>query len=183
MQRMKYLLKILFTGLILISVIKCSQDEPDVLNHTDLIFHNSLYLKIRPYKYFGDEGKEYFCQGDTIFYTTIADTFDSRPVIQWDSVINFDILSVAIFTAPIIVKDNNIKNTNDIIWRWNSGMVFEKYWSIKYNEGKRVYNGNVDYEHAPDPLNKGQYYWAVWGWNPEGTKILYSTRQMSFNVQ
>jgi hypothetical protein len=159
--------------------IECTQDS-SILNNTDLIFHDSYRLKIKPYSYQGEEDKRYSCQGDTIYYTTLPDTFDTKPLIQWDSV-KFSIITAAIFTSPVVVKDNIISNTNDIIW--NSGMEFEKSSSIKYIEGKNVSNSIINYESVPDPLLSGLYYWAVWGWNSEGTKILYSSRQMSFYVQ
>jgi hypothetical protein len=178
---MKYIIFIVLVCSLLIMTVKCTQ-ETSVLDNTDLIFHDSYYLKIKPYIYLGEQNKSYSCHGDTFFYLQIPDTFDTRPLLKWDSM-GFKILTVAIFTSPIVVEDNTIKNSRDIRWQWNSGMEFGIEGTVKYSEGKSVKNDIVDYTHEPDNLVKGHYYWAVWGWNPEGTKILYSTRQMSFYVQ
>jgi hypothetical protein len=178
---MKFFLFIVFVCFIGIFVIKCTQ-ETNEMNNADLIFHNSYQLKVDPYSYIGADNVKYLCQGDTIYYTAIPDTFDSQPLIKWDS-IKLNVISVSIFTSPVSVADNKIKNSNEIIWQWNSGMKFDKISSIKYLEGKNVLNNIVDYDHLPNPLKPGIYYWAVWGWNSEGTRILYSSRQMSFYVQ
>jgi len=178
---MKYLKYIVVVCFLLLLTYKCS-DEASILNNKDLIFHDSFYLKVKPYQYISQLGINYYSHGDTVYYTAIPDTFDSKPLLQWDS-IGFKILTVAIFTSPIVVEGNTIKNSNDITWEWNSGMNFETYASIKYAEGKYVNNNRIEYDHEPYPLETGHYYWAVWAWNPEGTKIYFSTRQMSFYVQ
>jgi hypothetical protein len=179
---MKYIPNIICISFLLLT-LKCTQ-ERIVLNREDLIFHDSYYLKIDTFYYIGVQDKSYFCQGDTIFYPAIPDTFDSKPLIRWDSM-GFKILTAAIFSSPIIVVNEVIKNSNDIIWEWNSGMKYGngREGTVKYIEGKSVFNKTVDYNNEPVPLEKGLYYWAVWGWNSEGTKILYSSRQMSFYVQ
>jgi hypothetical protein len=177
----KIIYLVMFSFLLL--TLKCTQ-EASVLNNTDLIFHDSYHLKIDTFSYTGTQGKRYFCQGDSIFYTTLPDTFDNCPLLRWDS-LGIKILSTAIFTSPIVIKDNVIKNSSDIVWEWNSGMKYGdgRDGTVKYFEGKSVINKTVDYNNDPSPLKSGVYYWAVWGWNSEGTKILYSSRQMNFYVK
>jgi hypothetical protein len=180
---MKFLFYIAIISFILYLTPECS-NEASVLNNTDLIFHDSYYLKVKPYQFIGESGLNYFSHGDTVYYTAVPDTFDSKPLIKWDS-IGVKIITAAIFTSPIVVEYNSIKNSNDIIWEWNSGMKVGREGIVKYTEGRNILkNGSLDYDYDPKPLNSGMlYYWAVWAWNPEGTKIYYSSRQMSFYVQ
>jgi hypothetical protein len=163
-------------------IIGCTKESVE-LNNTDLIFHNSYHLQIKPYSYTGENGKFYLCQGDTILYTQTPDTFDSRPLLKWDS-IGFKLYTVAIFDSQIIVEGKTIKNIGNIKWQWNSGMIsatsFEG--NVKYIEGNNVINGIPKFGEETNPLDTGKYYWAVWGWNLEGNKILYSSRQMCFYV-
>jgi hypothetical protein len=159
----------------------CSK-ESNQLNNPDLIFFDSYHLQIKPYTYADDNEIFYHLQGDTIYYTNIADTLNNMPLLKWDS-IKYGTISVAIFTAPIKVINNNITNYKEIIWQWHSGMEFVKEGEVKYSQGKYVSNGIIDYNHELQPLFPGDYYWAVWGWNSECNKVLYSSRQMHFHVK
>ena len=158
----------------------CSEDNAITINNEDLIFTNSYPIKIPSYNYTDSMGTIYFVQGDTNF-TLPPDTLNSFPTLAWDSIFS-GLVSVAIFTWPVIVSGGEITNSSDIVWQWHSGMEFEKINKIKYSEGKSVINGEIMYESPPSLLLEGNYYWAVWGWNNSGIRVLYSSRQHEFYV-
>lgn len=181
MQVIKHtILSVIVVILIAIVTLSCSEDEDVGLNNEDLIISTSYPVKISTYSYTDSLGSVFYVQGDTN-YTLTPDTLNNRPTLAWDSIYT-DLVSAAIFTNPIYVLGGEIKNTSDIIWQWHSGMEFEKISRIKYSEGKNVINGVIINRNKATPLSEGHYYWAVWGWNNSGIRILYSSRQREFYV-
>jgi hypothetical protein len=156
-------------------------DEEVRLNNFDLVFPNSYWLKINAYSYYDTYGNKFEVKGDTFYYTHTPDSLNNMPTLKWDS------LGIGIFTAVISTKslkvvNDEIVNINNIIWQWHSGMEYGREGLVKYSEGKSVINDTIDYNNEAQPLDAGNYYWAVWGWNNEGTKIFFSSRQMEFYV-
>ena len=171
----KYHLAFVFIVLLLPN---CMEDEA-VLTNEDLIFTNSFHLKIPPYEYFDTNGKAFFVRGDTNYQSNILDTLNNMPAFAWDS-IGLKIISLAIFNSPISVMNSEIVNSEDIVWKWHSGMNFGKEGLVQYSDGKDVIDG-VELESVT-PLTESTYYWGVWAWNTSGNRILYSSRQMKFYV-
>jgi hypothetical protein len=160
----------------------CSEEESALLNE-DLLFTNAFQIKVPGYQY-NVEGTTYTVRGDTSYLSSVTDTLNSMPVFRWDSM-DINILTVAIFTNSIDVRDNEIKNTEDIIWQWHSGMENGKEGYVQYSDGRNVLHGTmdtIDYQHPATPLDAGLYYWAVWGWNQSGIRIWYSSRELKFYV-
>ena len=157
----------------------CTEEE-SILDNEDLVFSNSIQVKIPAYRYSDNQGNDFYVRGDTSFQDVNIDTLNSTPVLAWDST-GMKILSVAIFLSPIIVANSEIVNIEDIVWKWDSGMNFGQDSYVQYSEGKSVING----ETADDlsPLPDSRYYWAVWAWNSEGNRILFSSRPLKFYVQ
>lgn len=158
----------------------CTEEDVDTIFNEDLIFKNSFPIKISAYSYSDSMGTNYFVQGDTNFILP-PDTLNDQPSLAWDSIFT-ELVSVAIFTRPVIVSGGEITNSIDIIWQWHSGMEFEIINRIKYSEGKNVSNGEINYDNPATVLSQGNYYWAVWGWNSSGIRVLYSSRQREFYV-
>lgn len=174
-------ISILFLCCLLLIFYSC-ENETETLNNTDLIFHNSESLDINPYSYLDEDTNEFHIQGDTIYFTSIPDTLNNKPEFRWKSM-DFGITTIALFTAPIRVSGSEIKNVNNVIWQWHTGMKFGIEGEVQFSEGKNVINGIIDYNNEPQHLNPGIYYWAVWRWDSDGIKILYSSRQMYFYVK
>lgn len=177
---MKYLV---YTFLLFIGFISCSNEEA-ILENDDLIFTNSYPIRIPSYEYTDvNSGIVYKIKGDSSYYS-LPDTFSSNPEFRWTDY-GIKILSVAIFTNPIQVSHGEISNTEDIIWQWHTGMDSEKndttQW-IQYNAGKPVVNGEINYNMEVSPLQPSSYYWAGWGWNSSGTRIILSSRALEFYV-
>lgn len=158
----------------------CSDDDATVINNEDLIFSNSYPINISAYQYSDSLGALYYIQGDTNVVLP-PDTLNNQPTLAWDSIFT-GLVSAAIFTSPVIVSGGEITNSTDIIWQWHSGMEFEKINRIKYSEGMSVINGEIIYNNPATPLIQGKYYWAAWGWNNSGIRVLYSSRQREFYV-
>ena len=181
MRVINHTVLLIVAGFIAATVLpSCSENDNEGLNNEDLIISSSYPIKISAYSYTDSLGSAFYVQGDTSF-TLTPDSLNNQPTLAWDS-IYANLVSAAIFTSPIDVSGGEIMNTSDIIWQWHSGMEFEKINRIQYSEGKNVKNGVIINRNRATPLSEGHYYWAVWGWNNSGIRILYSSRQREFYV-
>ena len=159
--------------------ISCT-DELTEYNNPELVFRNSIPIGIPPYTYFNTD-RAIHVGGDTSYVYNLTDTIDNKPVFKWDkSMAKF--LTAAIFTRPILVENENITNANDIIWQWHNGMEFGENDSIFFTQGKKVMNGIIS-DITADSLQQGMYYFAVWGWDENGTYIYASSRELKFFVK
>jgi hypothetical protein len=170
-----------FIILIGISILfrNCGNDET-TLSNDELIFSNSFEIHISGYEYVDEMGRLCVIQGDTT-YALIPDTVSGRPLLAWDS-ISTPYVTVALFRRPIVVLGGEIKNVEDVLWQWHSGMDFGKDGFVQFSQGANVYNGVIDYENLPLSLAEGHYYWAVWAWGTAGIRILFSSRQREIYV-
>jgi hypothetical protein len=165
---------------IVILAVAC-EEESSIVENRDLIFIHSNPINIPAYYYLDQFNDTIHVQGDSSYYHSVVDTLSNQPVLAWEAV-NNELVCVGIFTEPIEVNEGMI-DYNPNIWRWNSGMAAEDSNSIAYSEGSFVQIGKLVPGLMPmDTLTSGHYYWAVWGWNSSGTKILYSSRQLEFYV-
>jgi hypothetical protein len=156
----------------------CAEDDLE-LSNDELIFPNSYQIKIPAYQYSDEFDEVYFVRGDSGYNSDYPDTLNATPVLAWDS-IGLSLMTVAIFNSPIIVRDDEIVNQENIVWKWHSGMNFGFEGYVQYVEGKNVING----EESEDvtPLAESHYYWGVWAWSSNGKRILYSSRTLEFYV-
>ncbi|MBN1598595.1 MAG: hypothetical protein JW894_09900 [Bacteroidales bacterium] len=177
-QKLIIILSVLFL------LMNCSSDEVTI-NNEDLIFTNSLRIKIPPYNYSDSLGSGYEILGDTGYYSSYVDTVDNMPVFKWDS-LGLNLITVVVASSELIVRNNEILNVEDIIWQWHSGMEFcGTEGCVSFLQGRSVENGIIDYSADPEPLGRNSvrdYHWAIWAWNISGTKVLYSSRQLEFHV-
>ena len=80
-------------------------------------------------------------------------------------------------------RSNRISNITDIVWIWHSGMGRGITGDIRFSDGAKVINGDIDKLTSPVPLEKGRYYyWAVWAWDDEGREITHSSKQSYFII-
>lgn len=174
---LKYSLIILIA--LTISLANCTKENTLPLNE-ELVFPSSYQITIWSYEYLDPAGNVFKVQSDTN-YTLLADTLNDSPVLAWDS-IPLKYVSVALFTNPPVVQGGEIRNSEDIVWQWHSGMEFANYGRVQYFEGRNVINEIIDYENSPVPLNEGHYYWAVWAWGNAGVRVLFSSKQREIYV-
>jgi hypothetical protein len=166
----------------------CSEDYTGPYNE-DLVFKNSFQIYIPAYQYeFGEV--DYFVNADTSYPLSFTDTLNNSPVFIWDSM-GIDLLTLAIFSSPIRVMNNEIVNKEDLVWQWYLGMEMhtesgsgrEGY--VQYSDGRNVIHetlDTIDYANPATPLSQGHYFWAIWGWDHSGTRVWYSSQQMEFYV-
>lgn len=163
--------------------ISCQVEEDSVINNPELIFSHAHEISVKSYYYIDSTGKEFFVNGDFSYINGIPDTLNSTPVLSWDTA-DLEKVTVAIFDSEIQVQDNQIANAEDIIWQWHTGSLLSGHEGyIGFYDGRPVENKNILYEKQPLPLKNGLYFWGVWGWNQEGTKIIVSSKPLSFYVE
>ena len=163
-----------------VSTTSC--EEPDeTFDNPNLIFPNSLPLRMSPYYYEGQKGLVYV-GGDSSTISGITDTLDNRPVFTWEEN-TAEFLLAAIFNAPVETMGNQIKNTGNVIWRWNTGMEFATNDTVLIKHGKWMSNNVMDTISTPDSLTDGLYYFGVWGWKKDGKQVHVSSREYKFYVK
>ncbi len=119
------------------------------------------------------------------FYDHPFDTVSDKPVFIWSKT-NSEYVMVAVFSERISIdyNKNQISNSEDIVWAWNTGMQEGIEGNIAYDQGRNVVNGEIQYNKPPEPLEKGWcYVWAVWAWNDDATEISHSSSEMPFCVE
>lgn len=108
----------------------------------------------------------------------------STPSIFWEPT-GQPIVMAAIFNDNNInVSNNNITNWNRAVWAWHSGMGTGREGNLLFLDGKRVVNGDIDYNNPPLALDTNNYYYlAVWAWDDKGISIKYSSPQIYFAIK
>jgi hypothetical protein len=85
---------------------------------------------------------------------------------------------IAVGTEPFTVMDNEVQNTDAIIWHWNTGM--DAITQITFADGKlddATLAGNQSLCCDGDT-----YYWTAWAWDETGKYIEASTPNQSFTI-
>ena len=94
-----------------------------------------------------------------------------------------DLVYLGIFNQKIDMALGKIKNINDNIWAWHSGLGQGREGSVVFSDGFDVVDGKMETTHSPTPLENGKtYYWAVWCWDKNGITITASSEERYFNV-
>ena len=169
----------LIIGLIPVILVCCTEDEPEIFNE-ELIFTHSYPIPVPEYSYTDQQGNDWHILGDDN-EAGYPDTVSVNPVFLWED-FGINIITIAIFTSPVEVRNGNIVNTDDIIWQWHNGLETEKADTVQYTDGKIVDDGEIDYNSIASTLATGNYFWAIWGWGRSGIKVLYSSREFEFYV-
>lgn len=168
------------------------------------IFPNTELLQIPPYSYpappnpssslgtvieiSGDESIQPLLDNNNCCdITEILDRFPANPSFQWNSITS-QLVAVAIFQTQVEISTNGnrIKNIEDIVWTWNSGMGGDTQsggkTTVEFSSGRDVQEGEI--LDTITELNENQVYvWAVWAWNENGTAVSFSSRAIPFVVE
>lgn len=161
------------------------------------IFKNADYIEV-PFYTYDDNGKTYIVHGtsmDIIDYdghertdvmvSTIIDTISDQPVFAWEKTYAKNVM-VAIFNERVVVNNEKqqIENSSSVIWAWNTGMSTGQEGAISYDDGCDVVDGDILYNEEPTPLVRGKgYVLAIWAWDDEANKVIYSSREIPFWVE
>ncbi|MFK7947141.1 MAG: hypothetical protein AB8G11_06115 [Saprospiraceae bacterium] len=85
---------------------------------------------------------------------------------------------IAVGTEPFTVMDNEVQNTDAIIWHWNTGM--DAITQITFADGElddATFAGNQSL-----CCDGSTYYWAAWAWDETGQYVEASTPNQSFTI-
>lgn len=163
----------------------CNDTNENIVNNAGLLFPNTYKIAIDDYNYIDSADLKIY----SINSDTIIDTLGNMPVFEWND-ITPAMVTVAIFSEPIIVEGSQIINADKIIWQWHKGMHEKQvikegnnYLVIAFNDGKMVEEKNILYSTQPIPLESGLYFWAVWGWDASSKVVSFSSDQRCFAVQ
>lgn len=145
-------------------------------------------INVSPY-FYSDSNKIYYINGDLSLQNLIkyqdfkyVDSVSSKPSLQWSG--GGELVATGIFKNRIETTEKGIKNIQDIVWLWHSGLGTGRNGSVKFTDGRNVLNGKVDEISFPTPLTKGNFYsWGVWSWGISGEKIYASSREQIFIVK
>jgi len=99
---------------------------------------------------------------------------------SWDAT-GAALVYVGVFNAQIDVREGRIVNKAANVWAWHSGLGRGNEGNVQFSDGHSVSGGELDTTTKPT-LNNREYYWAVWAWNGEGTRVTRSSAPASFTV-
>jgi hypothetical protein len=175
----------IYAFLIAFVVISCNEIEETNVYNADLLFPNAFEIPIDDYIYSDPtNGKDYVIKCDSV-----ADTVGPMPEFRW-LVNTRNLVTVAVSKVAFIVLDNNIVNSDSIIWKWHKGLKEQfveskenKYLIVPFLEGRNVENKNILYSTQPLALESGLYFWAVWGWDVSGKNVIFSSKMGRFVVE
>ena len=91
----------------------------------------------------------------------------SEPSISWPAT-GRRLVVAAFFSRPIDVRQNLIRNTNDLVWMWHSGMDAGREGNVAWSDGAPSSFGQPLIGQPPLPLTAGTYSWAIWSLDETG---------------
>jgi len=81
---------------------------------------------------------------------------------------------ITIFDSKIDLKENQIANTEDAVWTWNTGMGKGREGNVSFSDGRDVIDGEV--QNTTTNLSAGTYYIAAWGYD-DRYKLIRSSKE------
>ncbi len=110
------------------------------------------------------------------------DTHYVEPYFQWNLIPNISNYMVVISSDRITVRNGSIQNPEDLVWGWNNGLSEGELGKVRYADGRIFLNGELQYDTPPSSaLHQGDtYYWCIYAWNDNFTKVAYCSREFPF---
>jgi hypothetical protein len=140
---------------ILFSQLSCTDDStPQLPTNENLLFVNSYKLDI-----------------------TTSPHINNFPLFDISNIEHGKVF-IAVGTEPFTVPDNEVQNTDAIVWHWNTGM--DAITQIAFADGTlddETFAGNQSL-----CCDGSTYYWAAWAWDESGKYIEASTPNQSFTI-
>lgn len=114
-----------------------------------------------------------------------VDLMTSEPHFEWQQFDDPEHVMVVISKRRIIVHDGEIANPNDLIWAWNEDMEGGRKGYVEFGDGRDMVDGVIQYDkQEPTSLRSGQiYFWCVYGWNADLSKIAFSSKEFPFMIR
>jgi hypothetical protein len=115
--------------------------------------------------------------------TPDVDYVNSTPEIRWNHTgLNSNVMAV-ISKERFEFGIGRILNPNDIIWAWNSDMAGTPG-KIRFDEGRKVLNGDVLYNEAPESLQQDEcYFFLIYTFSDDGKAITAASREHPIYVE
>jgi hypothetical protein len=107
---------------------------------------------------------------------------DSMPAFTWQATAARLVLA-AVFRENIQVQNGKIINPSAVVWVWHTGLGTGREGNVRYDQGGQVDSGSLaKITRPPAALPRGDYVWAVWAWDPSGTRVIGASRETFFTV-
>lgn len=104
-----------------------------------------------------------------IFYNTneiflVIGQNEAGLIFSWEST-DSRYFVITIFKAEIDInlKENQIANTDEAVWTWNTGLEKGRKGNVSFSDGQDVIDGEI--QSTTTPLSPGTYYIAAWGYD------------------
>jgi hypothetical protein len=119
----------------------------------------------------------------------LLDRTTNEPSLAWTNT-GDELVAAAIFKNRIRLDAKNtlIQNEEAAVWGWHSGLgtggveAGNKY-VVDFRDGRMVKHGLIMETEMARPLKYDSvYYWLVWVWDENGTKIIKSSREIPILV-
>jgi hypothetical protein len=119
----------------------------------------------------------------------IIDLTTNEPSLSWTNTKD-KLVAAAIFKSRIRLdaRSTIIQNDEAAVWGWHTGLktggveTGDKY-VVDFHDGRMVRNGIIQESEMASPLKHDSvYYWLVWAWDENGTKIIRSSREIPIIV-
>jgi len=86
----------------------------------------------------------------------------SQPSFAWQAT-GLKYIVITVFNSKIDLKNNQIANTEDAVWTWNTGIGKGREGNVAFSDGQDIRNGII--QETVTPLSPGTYYIAAWGYD------------------
>jgi len=103
----------------------------------------------------------------------------SQPSFAWEAT-GLKYVVITIFKSKIDLKENQISNTKDAVWTWNTGMGRGREGNVSFSDGRDVRDGNI--QETVSPLDPGTYYIAAWGYD-DNYNLTRSSREIKYEYR
>lgn len=118
--------------------------------------------------------KDPFVYNNNIFTRTTTMSVAARvvtagqPSFSWSATGQKHVVC-AVFSERIQVKNNQITNTNKVVWLWHTGIGRGREGNVLYENG--ISGSNAPLDQIPQSLKSGTYFWGAWVLDEGGTPV------------
>jgi hypothetical protein len=100
----------------------------------------------------------------------------SQPTFAWQAT-GLKYVVITIFNSKIDLKNNQITNTQDAVWTWNTDMGRGREGNIGFLDGRDMRNGVI--QETVAPLKPGVYYISAWAYD-DNYNLIRSSKEYKF---
>jgi len=116
-----------------------------------------------------------------IFYGTREMTLEitsdaPNPAFAWQA-IGMKYVVITIFESKIDLKDNQVANTEDAVWTWNTGMGRGREGNVSFSDGRDVKYGEI--QDTVTLLSPGTYFLAAWSYDSK-YRLTHSSEEYKY---